>query len=224
VTNIVFMKSVMLVHGAWHGSWCWEMVERGLNDIGIETCSINLPFTGVEDDVASVEKAIAEAEKKVVLVGHSYGGIVISKAAEAKKKVEHLVYVCAILLKSGESMKLDGSKIKVEVDESLLSVVKPEAIVPAFYEDVDLELAKSSIKMLRPFPIVAGSKGLGEAWREKPSTYIVCRNDAAIPPNIQNSMAQKASRILEWDCAHSPFFSNPELLITLLTELALASD
>ncbi|MBT96245.1 MAG: hypothetical protein CL431_09800 [Acidimicrobiaceae bacterium] len=224
MTNINFMKSVMLVHGAWHGSWCWEMVERGLNDIGIETCSVNLPFTGVEDDVAAVEKAIMKTEKKVILVGHSYGGIVISKAAEAKQKVDHLVYLSAILLESGESMQLDDSKIKIEIDENLLSVVKPEAIISAFYEDVDPSLVASSIKLLRPFPISAGSTGLGEAWREKPSTYIVCRNDNAVPPSKQFSMARKASRIVEWDCAHSPFFSNPELLITLLSELALASD
>ena len=214
------MKSIMLIHGAWHGSWCWDFVEKGLINEGVETHSINLPFTGVEDDIASVSNAIDEIDNQVILLGHSYGGIVISGAAEAKRNVDQLIYLSAILLKAGESMQLDGSKIQIDVDENLISSVKKSAAIQAFYADVDPNLAEASIELLRPFPIVAGSKGIGEAWREKHSTYIICREDEAIPPELQYDMARKADRIIEWECGHSPFLSKPKLMIDFLLDLA----
>ena len=214
------MKSIMLIHGAWHGSWCWDFVEKGLINEGVETHSINLPFTGVEDDIASVSNAIDEIDNQVILLGHSYGGIVISGAAEAKRNVDQLIYLSAILLKAGESMQLDGSKIQIDVDENLISSVKKNAAIQAFYADVDPNLAEASIELLRPFPIVAGSKGIGEAWREKHSTYIICREDEAIPPELQYDMAKKADKIIEWECGHSPFLSKPKLVIDFLLDLA----
>jgi len=210
----------MLIHGAWHGSWCWDFVEKGLINEGVETHSINLPFTGVEDDIASVSNAIDEIDNQVILLGHSYGGIVISGAAEAKRNVDQLIYLSAILLKAGESMQLDGSKIQIDVDENLISSVKKSAAIQAFYADVDPNLAEASIELLRPFPIVAGSKGIGEAWREKHSTYIICREDEAIPPELQYDMAKKADKIIEWECGHSPFLSKPKLVIDFLLDLA----
>ena len=214
------MKSIMLIHGAWHGSWCWDFVEKGLINEGVETHSINLPFTGVEDDIASVSNAIDEIDNQVILLGHSYGGIVISGAAEAKRNVDQLIYLSAILLKAGESMQLSGSKIQIDVDENLISSVKKSAAIQAFYADVDPNLAEASIELLRPFPIVAGSKGIGEAWREKHSTYIICREDEAIPPELQYDMAKKADKIIEWECGHSPFLSKPKLVIDFLLDLA----
>ena len=111
------MKSVLLVHGAWHGSWCWEIVQNGLIENGVDTHSVNLPFTGVEDDISAVKEAIASIDNEIILLGHSYGGIVISKAAEDTEKVTQLIYLCAILLEPGETMQLDGSKIEIDVDD-----------------------------------------------------------------------------------------------------------
>ncbi len=121
-------------------------------------------------------------------------------------------------------MQLDGSKIQIDVDENLMSEVKESSAIPAFYGDVDPKLAKASIELLRPFPIVSGSQGIGEAWREKHSTYIVCREDKAIPPELQYVMAKKADRIIEWKCGHSPFLSKPKLVIDLLLNLASSTD
>ncbi len=218
------MKSILLVHGAWHGAWCWNLVERELKNKGVDVRSLNLPFTGVNDDIASVSNALKDIDNQVILLGHSYGGIVISSAAEAKENVDQLIYLSAILLESGESMQLDGSKIQIDVDANLISEVKKSSAIPAFYGDVDPKLAKTSIELLRPFPIVSGSQGIGEAWREKHSTYIVCQEDKAIPPELQYVMAKKADRIIEWQCGHSPFLSKPELVIDLLLDLASSTD
>ena len=218
------MKSILLVHGAWHGAWCWNLVERELKNKGVDVRSLNLPFTGVNDDIASVSNALKDIDNQVILLGHSYGGIVISSAAEAKENVDQLIYLSAILLEPGESMQLDGSKIQIDVDENLMSEVKESSAIPAFYGDVDPKLAKASIELLRPFPIVSGSQGIGEAWREKYSTYIVCQEDKAIPPELQYVMAKKADRIIEWQCGHSPFLSKPELVIDLLLNLASSTN
>ena len=214
------MKSILLVHGAWHGAWCWNLVEKELKNKGVDVRSLDLPFTGVKDDIASVSNALKDIDNEVILLGHSYGGIVISSAAEAKENVDQLIYLSAILLEPGESMQLDGSKIQIDVDENLISEVKKSSAIPAFYGDVDPKLAKASMELLRPFPIVSGSQGIGEAWREKYSTYIVCQEDKAIPPELQYVMAKKADRIIEWQCGHSPFLSKPKLVIELLLNLA----
>ena len=214
------MKSILLVHGAWHGAWCWNLVEKELKNKGVDVRSLDLPFTGVKDDIASVSNALKDIDNEVILLGHSYGGIVISSAAEAKENVDQLIYLSAILLEPGESMQLDGSKIQIDVDANLISEVKKSSAIPAFYGDVDPKLAKTSIELLRPFPIVSGSQGIGEAWREKYSTYIVCQEDKAIPPELQYVMAKKADRIIEWQCGHSPFLSKPKLVIELLLNLA----
>ena len=214
------MKSILLVHGAWHGAWCWNLVEKELKNKGVDVRSLDLPFTGVKDDIASVSNALKDIDNEVILLGHSYGGIVISSAAEAKENVDQLIYLSAILLEPGESMQLDGSKIQIDVDENLISEVKKSSAIPAFYGDVDPKLAKASMELLRAFPIVSGSQGIGEAWREKYSTYIVCQEDKAIPPELQYVMAKKADRIIEWQCGHSPFLSKPKLVIELLLNLA----
>ena len=219
------MKSIILVHGAWHGSWCWELVESRMANEGFKISSVNLPFTGFNDDAAFLSNVIEEAGGEVVLLGHSYGGMVMSKAAEGKENVCHLIYLCAILLEHGQSMgrsthSPEESKIKIEVDENLLSVVQREAVIPAFYEGVDPKLAEAAIDRLRPFPIDAVNVGVGEAWREIPTTYVVCKGDAAIPPHSQYEMSALADRVVEWNCGHSPFFSNPDLVCDLLREIA----
>ena len=218
------MKSVLLVHGAWHGAWCWNLVAERLHNFGIEVTALDLPFTGLDNDVLAVEEAIESINGEIIVLGHSYGGMVISKAVEGKNEVSHLVYLCAILLNEGEPMlgysdTPHPSKIEIEVDENLLSFVKPEAIIPAFYEDVPPHIAEQAISKLRNFPITSVSAGIGEAWKETKSTYVVCRNDSAIHPDRQREMSDLASSVVEWDCAHSPFFSDPDLVFELLSEL-----
>ena len=192
---------------------------------GYKVSTVDLPFTGLDDDAAFLSNILERADGEIVLLGHSYGGMVISKAAEGRENISHLVYLCAILLEEGASMggpsdSSQESKIKIEVDENLSSTVRGDAVIPAFYGDVDLQLAQDSLDRLRPFPIHSVNIGMGEAWRDHPTTYVVCKDDAAIPPGIQREMSELADRVLEWDCGHSPFFSDPDLVCELLQELA----
>lgn len=196
-----------------------------MSEDGFNVSSVDLPFTGLHDDAAFLSNVLDDADGEVILVGHSYGGMVISNAAEGKNNVSHLVYLCAILLEEGMSMGASSdtsqeSKIKIEVDENLLSTVKRDAVIPAFYKDVDLQIAQDAINLLRPFPIDSVNVGVGEAWRDHPTTYVLCRNDEAINPQTQRKMSALADTVVEWDCGHSPFFSDPDLVCDLLDRLA----
>ena len=196
-----------------------------MSEDGFNVSSVDLPFTGLHDDAAFLSNVLDDADGEVILVGHSYGGMVISNAAEGKNNVSHLVYLCAILLEEGMSMGPSSdtsqeSKIKIEVDENLLSTVKRDAVISAFYKDVDLQIAQDAINLLRPFPIDSVNVGVGEAWRDHPTTYVLCRNDEAITPQTQREMSALADTVVEWDCGHSPFFSDPDLVCDLLGRLA----
>ncbi len=217
------MKSVILVHGAWHGSWCWEKVQQLLSNAGIPSFAVELPFTGFIDDVAEVEATIAHVGAPSVLLGHSYGGKVISQAAEGKSEITNLIYLCAFLLREGESFAGTGqephpSSIKLEVGKDLSCTVRSDAIVPAFYADVDSMTAKRASSMLRPLPISSFEPGRGEAWNDITTTYVVCSDDAAIHPDRQRQMASLADHVVEWESGHSPFFSDPELVVNLLSD------
>ena len=216
------MKSVILVHGAWHGPWCWDEVQQLLAEGGVSSVAVELPFTSFNDDVKEVEATIADVGSSSILVGHSYGGKVISKAAEGRNEVTDLIYLCAFLLREGEpfagnDQEPHPSLIKLEIEDDLSCTVRSEAIVPAFYADVDSEIAERASSMLRSLPIGSFEPGKGEAWARIKSTYVVCTADAAIHPERQRQMASLADRTVEWECGHSPFFSDPKLVADLIS-------
>jgi pimeloyl-ACP methyl ester carboxylesterase len=98
------MSAVVLVHGAWHGAWCWDGVVKALSERGVPAIAVELPLTGFEDDVALTRAAIESAGDHVVVCGHSYGGAVISEAAADLPGVKRLVFIAALMLDSGEDM------------------------------------------------------------------------------------------------------------------------
>ena len=186
----------------------------------------SFPSRGFIDDVAEVESTIANVGAPSVLLGHSYGGKVISQAAEGKSEITNLIYLCAFLLREGEPFAGNGqephpSSIKLEVEKDLSCTVRSDAIVPAFYADVDGMTAKRASSMLRPLPISSFEPGSGEAWNGITTTYVVCTDDAAIHPDRQRQMASLADHVVEWESGHSPFFSDPELVVNLLSDYIL---
>jgi pimeloyl-ACP methyl ester carboxylesterase len=95
---------LVLVHGAWHGAWCWDAVVRELSDRGVPAAAVELPLTAFRDDVATVRQAIEEAGEEVVVCAHSYGGMVVSTAAQGLHSVRHLVFLAAFQTAEGEDM------------------------------------------------------------------------------------------------------------------------
>lgn len=217
------MNPVVLVHGAWHGPWCWEAVARELRVQDIPVTVVDLPFTGFEDDAAAARRSIEAAGSDVVVCAHSYGGIVVSQAASGLTNVERLVFLCALQADQGEDafelLSTEPSLLleALVIDEETVTV-DPRRVHEVFYGDSDAELAEAIAPRLRPLPVGAGAPvvTVEPAWRAIPSTYVVCTNDRALSPGVQRVLARRAQEVVEWDCDHSPFLTRPRTVAELL--------
>ena len=218
------MSPHLLVHGAWHGAWCWDAVVAQLpGAVAIDLPSNHVEGAGFTDDVAAVRDAL-DGMTDVVLCGHSYGGAVITEAG-AHDNVRHLVYLCAFVPEVGETVVgLSGSPgfepsalasgMVIEGDE--LSV--PAAVARrAFYADCE----EQPVDRLVPHPLRAFSvEPAAAAWRDKSSTYVVCTQDQAIQPGLQRQMAARCSATVELDASHSPMLSMPDRVAEILRAAA----
>ena len=213
------MRTVVLVHGAWHGGWCWERVVTELSARGVDARTVDLPLTTLFEDanaVRAVVAPLAEAGHDVTLVGHSYGGAVITQAGETPG-VAHLVYVAAFLPDVGESVSAlaHGAPAPALNDALAFSddgtvAIKADGGVAAFYADCDPDVAAASVERLRRMQAAPLMEPVSvAAWRTVPSTYVLCTQDQAIPPELQRSMAERAARCETLTASHSPFLSVP---------------
>jgi pimeloyl-ACP methyl ester carboxylesterase len=226
-------RTVVLVHGAWHGAWCWEGVIPPLDAAGVPVVAVDLPSVSsptatLHDDAACVRAALDAIDGKVVLVGHSYGGVVISEAG-VHPRVAQLVYLCAFALDVGESTQensLTGGDGPSDLGAAIaladgVLTIDAEQGAAAFYHDCSPEAAGAAIARLRPQSFTALSgKVEAAAWREKPATYVVCTEDRALPVALQRSNAARVGESIDWPTSHSPFLSRPELVADLLVELS----
>lgn len=215
--------TLVLLHGAWHGSWCWEQLEMSLGDVPLQT--VDLPSSGnnpaalgdLYADAEAVRSALSKIEGPTVVVGHSYGGAVMTEAVTADSGVAHLVYLCAFLLEKGESLAgaVGGTAPAWwDVRGDHVLVRTPAEI---FYNDVSPELTARSVQRLTAHSLAAFGQPLTNVgWEAVPSTYVICEQDQAIPPVAQEAMAQRAGEVLRMDTGHSPFLSQPEALAGLL--------
>jgi pimeloyl-ACP methyl ester carboxylesterase len=215
--------TLVLVHGAWHGPWCWQPLVDELPDVDVVT--VALPSSGPDPqslgdltaDADAVRTALAGVEGPVVLVGHSYGGIPVTEAASADLGVAHLVYLCAFQLDVGDSLvsSLGGAVPPwQEVHPTHVRVTTPEAV---FYNGVAPELTTQAVAAIGLQSTSSLTQPLSRAaWRELPSTYVVCEQDQAIPVEAQEAMSGRAGTVLRLDTGHSPFLAAPAELAALL--------
>jgi pimeloyl-ACP methyl ester carboxylesterase len=206
--------TLLLVHGAWHGSWFWEPLRAELGEYEVRT--VDLPSCtggpnevgGLEDDAEAVRAALAQIEGPVVVVAHSYGGLPVSEAADSS--VTHLVYLCAFMLDAGESLLAAAGGTPPpwwEVHERHIVANTPEAV---FYNDLDPATAAEAAGRLGLLGRSATETPLSRAaWHEVPSTYVVCEKDAAIPVFVQEAMARRAGTVVHIDAGHSAAMSRP---------------
>jgi pimeloyl-ACP methyl ester carboxylesterase len=236
--------AAILVHGAWQGAWCWERATAALAAAGIKALAIDLPGHGndpgplsdLHGDAAHVSSALDALDGPVVLVGHAYGGAVITEAG-SHRAVSHLVYLAALALDDGESCSNAGSQEAASEGISHsgrpdlaagyvagsdgTSTLEPDVALACFYQDCDPATAAWAIARLGPQPLTSHQQQpYAVAWRTKPSTYVVCANDQAIHPGLQRILARRCLTTVEWPTGHTPFLSRPDLVAALLADLA----
>jgi pimeloyl-ACP methyl ester carboxylesterase len=205
------MGEVVLVHGAWHGAWCFDGVVARLQDLGVPATAVELPLTGLTADVAAARTAIEAASKPVVVLGHSYGGMVITAAASGVPGVTRLIYLAAFLTEPGTDITaLTSPRLLQAVVVTSAGVgVDPAEAADIFYGDADPATAAAAVARLRPMALDAADPWAEPAWRSVPATYVVCARDEAIPVSAQRAMAARAQTVVEWPADHSPFLTRP---------------
>jgi pimeloyl-ACP methyl ester carboxylesterase len=213
------MTSYLLVHGAWHGAWCWEPVQALLPDaVAIDLPSNHIAGASFTDDVHAVREAL-DGMSDVVLCGHSYGGAVITEAG-AHDNVAHLVYLTAFALDIGETTIANAAPEAPPVAmsgalrfEGTDVVVDPDLAVQSFYADCP----NPPVDRLVPHSLRAFEIGVAAAaWKDKPSTYVVCTQDQAIHPDVQRFFAGRCTSTVELPASHSPMLSMPDRVAEIL--------
>lgn len=224
-------RTVVLVHGAWHGAWCWASVLAGLDERGVPAVAVDLPGPGLHDDVDHVRGVLDGIDGAVVLVGHSYGGAVVTGAG-VHPSVEHLVYLAAFAPEEGETAlgllatdARDDLRSAVVVRGDGTSVLDPERVPAVFYGDCDDADVERAVSLLRPLGSEAGVQETpAVAWRHRPTTFVICGADRVVPPTLQRTMAVRipGAAVVEWpDSSHSPFLSRPGDVVDLLAGVAV---
>jgi len=224
------VKPVVLVHGAWHGPWCWDRVTPLLDAAGVPWTAVDLPScarasegTGLAEDIAAVEATLdaLPGEEPAVLLGHSRGGAVISEAG-VRPRVGHLVFLTAGLRAPG----IPRPTFDLAVQPFENGTTLPDrSEAPRLYTGCPPDVVDWAFERLRPqFVDPTPRPPSHEAWRLKPSTYVVCALDQVVEPSRQRAMAAHTSEAVEWQTGHSPFLSHPDLVAELLIDLASQAD
>src|SRR6202142_3834253 len=222
------VKNIVLVHGGFVDGPGWEGVYKALKKDGYTVAIVQNPTISLADDVAVTKRAIAAQNGPVILVGHSYGGVVITEAGN-DPKVAGLVYITAFALDKGESV---SSLIKDPPAGAPVPPILPpqdgylfldKAKFPAsFAADVDAEKAAFMADSQVPWGVAALDGAISEpAWKTKPSWYLVVTDDKMIPPAAQRSMSKRAgSTVVEVKGSHAIYVSQPAAVAALIEKAA----
>jgi len=221
-------KSIVLIHGGFVDGSGWQSVYQILKNDGFEVIVVQNPTITLTDDVAITKRAIASAKGDVVLVGHSYGGVVVSEAGN-DPKVKSLVYITAFAPDKGESV---ASLIANPAPGAPVPPILPpvggflsldrEKFAASFAADVQPELAAFMGDSQVPWGLKALQGAVIEpAWRAKPSWYLVAKDDGMIPPPAQRMMASRAgSHVIEARGSHAIYISSPEVVAAVIRHAA----
>jgi pimeloyl-ACP methyl ester carboxylesterase len=217
------MGTVVFVQGACvrDQAWFWSRMTEPLARRGLATAAVELPTcngkgTTLAHDIAATTELIAAVEPPVTLVGHSYGGMVITGAG-VHPSVERVVYLTAAVPDAGESQAdvYGGGAPAPWIDPGADGTVGvfPDVVREVFLWDADPETADAAVSRLtRQAAGVFVEPVEVCAWREKPSTYLVCTRDRAIPEDIQRRFAARTRRVVDLPTGHFPFLTAPEHL------------
>ncbi|MEU2514257.1 alpha/beta fold hydrolase [Streptomyces syringium] len=225
----------LLVHGAWHGAWCWDSLRAALDADGLRSHAVDLPSAnppagrrdgarpaGMRDDAEAIGDSLRRIDGPVVVVAHSYGGVPATEAIADAANVVRAVYLAGFQLGAGESM---FTFLGAPVPDDGTGYAPPyEDARRTLYGDVPEAEADRAVARLRPQSVRSFTEPVTTAgWRTVPSSYIVCDRDQALEPSRQRELATRADSVHRLPSGHSPFLSMPRQLATLLGRIATST-
>lgn len=215
------MTGVVLVHGLWHGPQHFDPLARTLREQGIEVTVPELHRGSLDADTEAVQAAVDGKNEPPVVLGHSYGGAVITGLTGVKR----LVYLAAFVPAEGESVA--GFRATTSTLDSAVTrradgatELDTSEAADALYADCSAESTAWAIARLRPQRPECLKEGpRRHAWQNTPATYVICTQDRAVHPDRQAEMAERCGTTRTWPTSHSPYLSRPDLVVELITEL-----
>src|SRR5262250_1837422 len=225
------VKNVVLVHGGFVDGSGWQGVYQALKKDGYAVTIVQNPTISLADDVAVTKRALAAQNGSAILVGHSYGGVVITEAGN-DSKVAGLVYIAAFAPDKGESV---SALIKDPPPGAPVPPILPPQdgylfldrakFAASFAADVSPDLAEFMADSQVPWGVEALSGVVSQpAWKTKPSWYLVSTEDRMIPPDAQRAMSKRAgSTVVEVKGSHSVYVSQPKAVADLIAKAAMSA-
>jgi pimeloyl-ACP methyl ester carboxylesterase len=222
------MNNIVLVHGGFVDGSGWEGVYRKLTKDGYNVSIVQNPTLSLADDVAVTKRTLASQDGPAILVGHSYGGAVITEAGN-DPKVAGLVYITAFAPDKGESVATlikdppPGAPVPpILPPQDGFLFLDPTKFRASFAADVEAERAAFMADSQVPWGVEALSGQISEpAWKAKPSWYLVATDDKMIPPDAQRAMSKRAgSTVVEAKGSHAIYVSQPEAVASLIEQAA----
>ncbi|WP_062462651.1 alpha/beta fold hydrolase [Demequina soli] len=229
--------TIVLVHGAFADSSGWAAVQTRLSKDGYPVIAFSNPLRGVEYDGAYLASFLTTIDGPIVLVGHSYGGAVITQAGATDTDVKSLVYIAAFALAPGESVQrasaLDGGSNDLPANlvlrpgpdanpENPDAYIDPATFPRLFAQDVPEATARTMAATQRPAALATlGLPATQAAWQTIPSWYMVAKYDRIIPPVAERAMAKRAhATTVEVPTSHVPMISRPDKVVALIEAAA----
>jgi pimeloyl-ACP methyl ester carboxylesterase len=221
--------TIVLVHGAWADSSSWALVIKRLRASGYPVHAIANPLQGLVSDTAYLSSYLATIEGPVVLVGHSYGGAVITNVDASAFDIRSLVYIAGFIPIKGETVGQLAAQsspplplVSVDVPGGAEVAIDPLGFREAFAGDVDDETAAELAIVQRPANVRAVSEAaVSEAFRAAPSWALITRQDRAISHDLQQFMAGRTdAQITELDASHAIMLSHPDVVADVIAQAA----
>jgi pimeloyl-ACP methyl ester carboxylesterase len=222
--------NIMLVHGAWADASCWSKVILLLQAKGYKVTAAQIPLTSLSDDISVTRRLLSKTKEPTVLVGHSYGGAVITGAATETPQVKALVYITAFGLDEGESLESLSNQgppspgsAAIEPDADGFLWINREKFHDSFAGGATADEAAVMAAVQKPLGFTAFSgKESTPAWKTIPSWYLVCTDDQMIPPPAQQFLSKRMNAtVRSVASSHCPFMSHPQDVAEII---ALAAD
>jgi pimeloyl-ACP methyl ester carboxylesterase len=223
--------NIVLIHGGFVDGSGWEGVYRILRKKGYNVSIVQNPTISLADDVAVTRRAVAAQAGRVILVGHSYGGVVVTEAGN-DPKVAGLVYIAAFAPDAGESIETliqnppPGAPVPpILPPQDGFLLLDRSKFVASFAADVDPDLAAFMADSQVPWGVQAFTGAVSQpAWKSKPSWYLVSTEDKMIPPDAQRGMSKRAgSKVVESKGSHAVYVSQPDAVASIIEEAAAGS-